>query len=97
MAANLKHAVAHKNLGNLLRDVRRDYEGAEEMYREATALDPKCPNPYWDLSRILEKQKNDIAGAVKQMEEFVRLGGIPGWNDGKGNLARLRAKLETTQ
>merc|ERR1711904_277743 len=89
--------VAHKNLGNLLKGVRKDYEGAEKMYREAVALDPTYPDPYWDLSQILENQKNDIPGAVKLMEEYVDLGGIPGWNDGKYRLAKLRAKLETTQ
>jgi len=92
-----KHAPAHNNLGKLLHDVRKAYDGAEKMYRKAIEHNPKYPNPYWDLSQILEKQKNDIPGAVKLMQEFVRLGGIPGWNDGKERLAQLRAKLETTQ
>ena len=93
IALDPKHAAAHNNLGRVMQYVRKDYDGAEKMYRKATELDPKYPNPYWDLSLILENQKNDIPGAVKLMEECVRLGGIPGWNDGKDRLATLRAKL----
>jgi len=88
-----KNATAHGNLAIVLRDVRKDYDGAITMYRKAIELNPKYPNPYWGLSLILENQKNDIPGAVKLMEEFVNLGGIPGWNDGKDKLARLRAKI----
>jgi len=89
-----KHVQAHTNLGTLLsNDARKDYDGAERMHRKAIELDPEHTPPLWNLSLILEKQKNDIPGAVKQMEEYVRLGGIPGWNDGKERLAKLRAKL----
>ena len=67
--------------------------GAEKMYRKAIELNPKYTQARWNLSILLEDQKNDIPGAVKQMEEYVNLGGIPGWNDGKDKLARLRAKI----
>ena len=94
IALDPNHAEAHCNLGKVLENVRKDYDGAEKMYRKAMELDPTYPNPHWDLSIILDEQKNDIPGAVKLMEEFVNLGGIPGWNDGKDRLARLRAKLK---
>ena len=95
IALDPKNALAHGNLGSVLQYVRKDYDGAERHYRKAIELDPKA-YACWNLSLILEKQKNDIPGAVKQMEEYVRLGGIPGWNDGKERLATLRAKLETS-
>ena len=72
------------------------YNGAERHYRKAIALDPKIPGPHWDLSLLLENQKNDIFGAVKLMEEYVNLGGVPGWNDGKSRLAELCAALVVT-
>ena len=63
------------------------------MYRKAIELDPKQTYARWNLATILDQQKNDIPGAVKQMEEYVRLGGTPGCSDGEQRLARLRAKL----
>jgi len=77
-----------------LKTVRKDYDGAEKMYRKAIELDPKQTHVRWGLSQILEDQKKDIPGAVKLMEEYVNLGGIPGYNDGKDRLATLRAKLK---
>ena len=96
IALNPKDAVAHNNLGNVLKDVRKDYDGAERHYRKAIELNPKYVFPLWNLSNILEYQKNDIPGAIKHLEECVRLGGVPGI-DGEQELARLRAKLKTTQ
>ena len=86
-------ATRYNNLGALLKDVRKDYDGAEKMFRKAIELNPKHTHARWSLSYIFEDQKNDIPGAVKLMEEYVNLGGIPGWNDGKERLAQLRAKL----
>merc|ERR1711924_551030 len=91
-----KHANAHVCLGELLRIVRKKYNEAEEMYREAIELDPKHECARWNLSLILEHQKNDIPGAIKLVEDCVRLGGVPGRNC-EQRLAKLRAKLETTQ
>ena len=80
--------AAHSNLGLLLKDVRKDYDGAERHYRKAIELDPKA-YACWNLSLILENQKNDIPGAVKLVEECVRLGRA----NCEDRLARLRAKL----
>ena len=92
--------MAHKNLGNLLNLVRKDYDGAIEMYRKAIELDPKYTSPLlglelWDLSLILENQRNDVPGAIKLMEEVIRLGGCAGF-DGEQRLATLRRKLEAS-
>jgi Flp pilus assembly protein TadD len=84
------YAYVHTSLGNLLRDVRRDYDGAERHFRKAIELNPKRAYPYWYLSINLEK-KNDIPGAIKAIEEYIRLGDP--MHNGEEILARLRAKL----
>ena len=81
------------NLGVFLQDVRRDHDGAEKMYRKAIELDPSSAPPRWDLALLLETQKNDVAGAAELMEEFVRLGGVPGV-EGEQRLEELREKSE---
>ena len=93
IALDPKHADAHSHLGNVLQYVRKDYDAAKKHYQEAIELFPEYKSARWNLSIILENQKNDIPGAVKLMEEFVNLGGIPGWNDGKDRLAKLRAQV----
>jgi tetratricopeptide (TPR) repeat protein len=89
------YALTHNNLGTLLKDVRKDYDAAEKHYRKAIELDPKCTSPLWNLSLILEYQKNDIPGAIELVEEYVKLGG----NNSKGidRLAELRAKLRAAE
>ena len=93
IALDPKHAKAHNNLGALLKNVRKDYDGAERHYRKAIELDPKQTAAHRNLSLILEYQKNDIPGAIKLVEECIRLGGVPG-RDCEQDLARLRAKLK---
>ena len=82
-----KNAYSYTAIGSILKK-RKDYDGAEKMYRKAIELNPESPHAYWHLSRLLQDHKNDIPGAIKQMEEYVRLG-----NDGEQELERLRAKL----
>ena len=83
---------AHSSLGSVLADMRKDYDGAETHYRKAIELDPKWTNACWNLSRLLERQRNDIPGAIEAMEEYIRRGNPD--NDGEQELARLRRKLE---
>ena len=93
IALDPTHAIAHGNLALFLQKVRKDYDGAERMYRKAIELNPKQKYVHFNLSQILERQR-DIPGAIKLMEEYVRLGGRPGIRDGKDRLASLRRKLE---
>ena len=86
------NATAHSNLGKLLIEVRKDYDGAEEHFRKAIALAPDFPNAHYSLSLILEEQRGDLDGAIREMREFVRCGGIPGWSNGEARLAGLIAK-----
>lgn len=91
IALDPTHVEAHCSLGNVLICVRRDYANAKRMYRKTIDLDPTNATAHWALSRILQR-KDDFPGAVKLMEEFVRLGGFPG-SDGKRRLAMLRRNL----
>ena len=94
IALDPKHAEAHLNLGNLLKTVRKDYDGAEKMYRKAIELNPKFTSPLWNLSLILEDQKNDIPGAIKAVEEYIRRDDPD--NDGD-NINSTRTSLRTTR
>ena len=74
---------------------RKEYNGAEEMFRKAIRLDPSGgPNAmvYWNLSIILSNIKDDLPGAIKAIENFVRHGGDPSLN-GEAKIARLYGAL----
>ena len=90
IALDPKHALAHGNLGSVLQYVRKDYDGAERHYRKAIELDPRA-YACWNLSLILENQKNDIPGAIEFTEKYIQAGNPD--SDGKDRLAKLRAKL----
>jgi Flp pilus assembly protein TadD len=83
--------VAHTNLASVLQYVRRDVDNAERMLRRALEIDPDYPNAHWKLSGLLLQERGDLDGSIKQMEEYNRCGGIPGY-DGKAQLAKLVAK-----
>ncbi|CAH0363911.1 unnamed protein product [Pelagomonas calceolata] len=90
IALDPKHAAAHSNLGLVLENVRKDYDGAEKMYRKAIELGPTAIK-YWNLSDLLEK-KNDIPGAIEFTEKYIQAGNPD--NDGEERLEKLRAKLK---
>ena len=85
-----KYVLAHNGLGNLLKKLGKDAD-AEASYREAIKVDPKYADPRWSLAFLLE-ERDDVDGAIVEMREFVRLGGIPGWDDGEARLAELLKK-----
>ena len=87
-----KQADAHRNLGIIFKE-RGDVDGAERMYRKAIELDLSMASTRRDLSFILEEHRNDIPGAIKLMEECIRLGGVPGMKC-EQRLATLRRKLK---
>ena len=91
IALDPKHAAAHSNLGSVLKNVRKDYDGAEKMFRKAIELDPKFAYACWNLSDLFEK-KNDVPGAIEFTEKYIQAGNPD--NDGGQELARLRRKLE---
>ena len=91
-------ASAYNNLGHLFQTKQQpDYDTAEAHYRNAIEIDPKDTAPRWNLSFILERQKN-ISGAIKLMEECISLGGVRDVNsvrdvNTKQRLVDLYAKL----
>ena len=50
----LRADTAHGNLGNLLRDVKKDYGGAEQEYRTAIRLDPENEVAHRNLGVLLK-------------------------------------------
>ena len=65
IAVDPLHAKARSNLGNLLMNVRGDFDGAEIAFRQALELDPSIAGSQWNLSKVLEV-KGDLAGAIKR-------------------------------
>jgi tetratricopeptide (TPR) repeat protein len=84
-------SAAYVNLAGVLRYVRRDVDGAERLLRSALELDPGSPNAHGVLSELLEQERGDLDGAITEMEDCLRCGGIPGF-EGEACLASLNEK-----
>ena len=65
-------AGAHNNLGNLLKDVKKDYAGAEQEYRTAVLLDRELADAHYNLGRLLQNVK-DYDGAEQAYRMAIRL------------------------
>jgi hypothetical protein len=63
-AAAQGHANAAYNRGVLLKDVRKDVDGAEAAYRAAIAADPGLAYAHTALGILLKKKLEDVDGAV---------------------------------
>ena len=63
IAADPGHAVAHYNLGILLKNERRDIDGAEAAYRAAIAADPGHAVAHYNLGILLSNERGDVNGA----------------------------------
>ena len=70
------HAEAHSNLGNLLRDVRKDYDGAERSYRKAIELEPSCVEAYNGLG-VVQRVRKDYDAELRQKLAPARGGDGP--------------------
>merc|ERR1712167_263403 len=60
------------NLGILLENVRKDYEGAERHYRKAIELDPNGAEVHYSLGVVLHERK-DYDGAEKMYQKAIDL------------------------
>ena len=72
-------------------DGREQHAKALECFRKAARYDPDNWRRHWNVSQLAEKT-GDLAGAVRAMEEVVRL--APDNADAKARLKTLREKLE---
>jgi lipoprotein NlpI len=54
---------AHNNLGLLLKNVRKDFDGAEAAYRAAIAADPGHAKAHSNLGLLLQNERKDFDGA----------------------------------
>lgn len=77
------HAPAAINLGTICYN-RRDFAGAERMYRHATVADPEYALAFFDLGNVLDEQQR-LTEAIEAYAEAVRL--VPGYADAHYNLA----------
>ena len=86
------HAAAHCCLGGLLTHFppRKDVVRAEEHFRRAIRLDPKCAEAHLGLSFVLEDRKN-LDGAIREMFDCMRLSGDTD-GTGKARVAKLLKK-----
>ncbi|MEM9057103.1 MAG: tetratricopeptide repeat protein [Pseudomonadota bacterium] len=79
------HYAALDNLGNL-RQLLKDYAGAAECYRKATALAPDAPEAHYNLGVALAKHE-DVPGAEAAYRHTVEL--APDHYNARYNLAHL--------
>ena len=63
--------MAHSNLGILLKDVRKDYDGAEAMYRKAIKLDPQYATAHSNLGSLLQNVRKDYDGAEAMYRKVI--------------------------
>ena len=80
-------------MGNLLKDVRKDFDSAEQMYCRAIELDPQNAHAHMSLSKVLE-HKGDIRGAIQATEGYIRAANPD--NDGEERLQMLRERVLQT-
>ena len=57
----------------LLQCVRKDYDGAERVYRECLRIDPRHSMAHNNLGNLLKNHKKDIAGAEREYQLAIKL------------------------
>ena len=75
IALDPKDAAAHCNLGNVLKNVRKDYDGAERHFRKAIELDPTAASSktHNNLGNLLKNVRKDYDGAEKLYRKAIEL------------------------
>jgi tetratricopeptide (TPR) repeat protein len=77
------NALAAYNLGVVLEDENRIRE-AKEAYRAALVADPELGRAHFNLARLCERS-GDVAGAVRHLAAYRRLGGGGAASGGGGS------------
>ena len=85
------NASAHYNLGCLLKNVRKDFDGAEAAYRAAIAADPGHAKAHHNLGVLLRMERKDIDGAEAAYRAAIAAD--PGHANAHINLATLLRDL----
>ena len=75
--------MAHINLGALLQNERKDYAGAEKLYRKAIELDSNYAMAHNNLGSLLHTVRKDYDGAERHYRKAIELNPFstnPLWN-----------------
>ena len=94
--------MAHYNLGNLLKDFKKDTDGAEVVYRRAIEIDPNRASVHCNFGVLLQAHKKDIDGAEAAYRRVIEIDpndAITHWNlsfllEKRGD---LRGAIEATK
>jgi len=70
---NPKSQIAWFNLGFLLMDHKKDYDGAEAAYRKALAIDPIYADAWINLGILLQDHKKNYDGAEAAYREALAI------------------------
>ena len=67
-----KNADVRTDVGIMYRNIK-DYDSAVREFRQAAKDNPNHVNSRFNLAIVLQKDKNDIPGAIAAWEEFLRV------------------------
>ena len=90
IALDPKHAIAHNNLGSVLKSKCSMTTTVPKNYRKAIELDPKQARVL-EFERYTRKAEETTSPAPSSSPRHIRRGNPD--NDGEQELARLRRKL----
>ncbi|KAJ8614308.1 hypothetical protein CTAYLR_010135 [Chrysophaeum taylorii] len=71
LARDSENAIAHYNYANLLRDVRKDYDGAEREFLAAISREPTRSDFRYNYGSLLETAKMDFDGAEREYKAAI--------------------------
>jgi len=67
-----KNADVRTDMGIMYRNIK-DYDSAVREFRQAAKDNPNHVNSRFNLAIVLQKDKNDIPGAIAAWEDFLRV------------------------
>ena len=67
-----KNADVHTDMGSMYRK-KRDYDRAVAEFKKAAEVDPRHVNSRYNLGIVLLHDKQDIKGAIKAWEDYLRV------------------------
>ena len=88
-------ANVHTNLGLLLKNVKKDFDGAEAAFRAAIAADPGHATAHANLGVLLENGRGDLDGAEAAYRAAIAAD--PGFTGAHNNLGLLLESKATAK